>query len=96
MRSNFKIDLKRKSFAVFNDHLGYCYPGGRVIPGKNISNPFLPYKQNTPSFNVFKAPDGSFIYKDFATGEKGNCVTFLSKLKNIDRIEAFKKIIFNY
>jgi len=87
-----KIDLSLVSFRVFNDLIGNLYPGGTVIPGYNISNPFLPSKQKTPSFNVFKAKDGAYIYKDFATDDRGNCISFVQKLKGITVKEAIKYI----
>jgi hypothetical protein len=87
-----KIDLRLVSYRVFNDLIGNLYPRGSVIPGYNISNPFLSHQQKTPSFNVFKAKDGTLIYKDFATGDKGNCISFIQKLRGITIKEAIKYI----
>jgi hypothetical protein len=87
-----RIDLNLVSFRIFNDLIGNLYPGGTVIPGRNISNPFISSKQKTPSFNIYKAKDGSYIYKDFATNDIGTCISFVQKLKGITLKEAIKYI----
>jgi hypothetical protein len=75
--------IKHRSFEVYNHYLGQFYRSGTMEPRVNISNPFiLPRKQETPSFNVFRAYDGQFIYNDFATGDKGNCVALAMKIGN--------------
>lgn len=92
MNSKNKIDLKAASPIVFDHFLGQFYPGGRVVLGRNISNPFLQTRQQTPSFNIYRASDGNLVYNDFATDDKGNCVSFVAKLKGITRIEAIRII----
>lgn len=92
MRNNKKTDFRSAALRVYNHFIGHSYPGGKVILGRNISNPFLPAPQQTPSFNVFRASDGNLVYKDFATSDKGNCVSFVSKLKGVSRIEAIRII----
>lgn len=87
-----KLDLKAVSEDVFNYFLGNQFPGGKVILGENISNPFLPSPQKTPSFNILRATDGNHIYLDFATGHTGNCVSFVSNLKGISRNAAIQQI----
>lgn len=93
-----EIDFKEVSKEIFDYFLGYNYKGGKVILGTKITNPFLSTRQNTPSFNIYKAPDGNLIFKDFATGDVGNCVTLVTILKGISRNEAIgliRKIVTN-
>lgn len=87
-----KMDLKACSLEVFEYFLGDHFKGGKVKEGINISNPFLSQPQKTPSFNILLAPDGNYIYHDFATGETGNCVSFVATLKGVDRIQAIRLI----
>lgn len=87
-----KINFKAVSEDVFNYFLGDQYPGGRVVLRKPITNPFLSERQKTPSFNIFITRHGEWIYNDYKTGDKGNCVSLVAKLKSIDRIEAIKLI----
>jgi hypothetical protein len=60
-------------------------------PGLNISNPFLPEKQKTPSFNIYER-DGQWKFKDFATNDYGNCWDLTMKLKNVKFQEALEMI----
>ncbi len=90
---NAYIDFKLASPKVFEHFLGHLYPGGFLVLGRNISNPFLKKPQETPSFNVLQARDKSLIFYDFATGDKGNCITLVSRLKGVSRLEAIKIII---
>lgn len=91
-RKSGLIDLKAASRKVFQHYIGHLFPNGLVTTGRNISNPFLLKPQKTPSFNILRVKDGSFIYKDYATGELGNCVSFVAKMEGINRIEAIRKI----
>lgn len=92
MKSKHKNDFHKESYEIFNYEIGHLFPKGRVLPGINISNPLLTHNQETPSFNVFRASDGNFIFNDFATGDKGNCITFIQKLKNMNYSEAISYI----
>jgi hypothetical protein len=87
-----KINLIDVSKVVFQYYLGNQFPGGRVILGRNIPNPFLSNKQIKPSFNILEACDGSWIYHDFDTNDTGSCVTFISSKEGISTSEAIKKI----
>jgi KaiC/GvpD/RAD55 family RecA-like ATPase len=63
------------------------------MAGKNISNPFLNKKQDTPSFNIHCAlPSHEWRYKDFATGDDGSCFDLVMKLFNLTFIEALDRI----
>lgn len=55
--------------------------------GLHISNPFLPEKQNTPSFNIYER-NGNWKYKDFATDHTGDCWDLVMKLKKVTFPEA--------
>ncbi|RPA66893.1 hypothetical protein EF405_19105 [Cyclobacteriaceae bacterium YHN15] len=80
---HFDEVIKNRSFEVFKHYLGQFYKSGTIEQKEKISNPFiLPRKQVTPSFNVFRALDGQFIYNDYATGDTGDCVTLTMKLGN--------------
>jgi hypothetical protein len=92
MENKRNIDLKAASRMVFDHYLANHYHGGFVVLGKNISNPFLSTPQENPSFNILQARDGNLIYYDFATGDKGNCVSFVAKHKNTNQIEAIRLI----
>lgn len=89
MEKTFDERIDIRSMHVFQYFIGNLYPRGVVIPGKNISNPFLlPHKQETPSFNVFKGFKGNYIFNDFATGDKGDCITLVQRIKGYTRKEA--------
>lgn len=59
--------------------------------GKLYSSPFREDKH--PSFSIFG--DGK-IFKDLATGETGNVITFVVKLKEISTKEAYKLLLSEY
>lgn len=92
MRKYKKVDFKEASPLVFDYFLGSQFRSGKVKLGVNISNPFIDQKQQTPSFNIYRGDDGELIYKDHATGDLGNCVSFVAKYKKISRIEAIREI----
>lgn len=93
MRSDQTIQkIKEKSLDIYQHYLGRLYPNGKVTPGKNISNPFLLEKQETPSFNIYKSHDGTYIFNDFATGDKGNPITFVQQMERVDRNKALQII----
>ncbi len=80
--------------AVFNHFLGHLFTGGRIKLEQVIFNPFISQKKRkTRSFKFFRARDGTLLYHDSVTGETGNCVCFVSKLKNINRVEAIRLIL---
>lgn len=93
MRSDQTIqNIKEKSLDIYQHYLGHLYPYGLVDPRKKISNPFLLGKQETPSFNIYKGDDGSFIFKDFATGDLGDVITFVQKMERVERNKAIQLI----
>lgn len=86
------LRIKVRSLEIYQHYLGHLYPFGMVAPGKKISNPFLSYKQETPSFNIYKGQDGTFLFNDFATGDKGNPITFVQKMERVELNEALQII----
>lgn len=66
------------------------YLGG--IPRKAISSPLR--EDSNPSFSLFHSKEyGKIFFKDFATGETGDCFLFVMRLFNLgSKIEVFNKI----
>ena len=56
------------------------------IPHKCINSPLR--EDNNPSWSVFLANNGLWMYKDFSNGDSGTAITFISKLHNITYLEA--------
>jgi hypothetical protein len=81
--------LKANSYAILAHYLN----NKELMQGQNISNPFLPQKQNTPSFNIYcDLKSHEWRYKDFATDDKGDCIDLVMKLFNIPFQKALVKI----
>lgn len=93
MRNDQAIQrIKEKSLEIYQHYLGQLFPYGSVKTGVKISNPFLPEKQETPSFNIYKGYHGDYLYKDFATGDLGDVISFVQKLERVDRYKAIQII----
>ena len=92
MRSKQTEKILLNSLRVYEHFLAAHYSHGRVVPGKNISNPFSSAKQQTPSFNVYKGSDGSYMFNDYATGDQGSVFVFVMKMKNTTYQNAVKII----
>lgn len=58
--------------------------------GKVIKSPLR--KDNTPSFGLYRGLNGGIRYKDFSTGEIGNCFTFVKQLFNCNFNKALQII----
>ncbi|MBK6979081.1 MAG: hypothetical protein IPH28_19910 [Cytophagaceae bacterium] len=87
------ILAKISSYDILNHYLQPYHNTGRLISGKNISNPFIAEKQQSPSFNIFCAlPQHEWRYKDFATGDEGSCFDCVMKLLNVSFPEALEII----
>lgn len=85
--------IRHNSLDVYQHFIGSLYPYGRVKPGKNISNPLITTIQVTPSFRIFKAYDGSYLFIDSADERcKGDCITFIQMFKGLPRVQAIKEI----
>lgn len=92
MRSKQTEKILLNSLRVYEHFLAAHYSDGRVMLGKNISNPFLPHPQKTPSFNIFKGTGGEYLFNDFATGDKGSVITFVMKIERTNYQNALKII----
>jgi hypothetical protein len=87
------ILAKVNSYDILNHYLLPYHKENKLLAARNISNPFLPEKQNTPSFNIFPAMgSGEWRYKDFATGDDGSCFDLVMKLFNLSFPDALAKI----
>jgi archaellum biogenesis ATPase FlaH len=87
------ILAKVNSYDILNHYLLPYHKENKLLAAKNISNPFLAEKQETPSFNIFPTMgSGEWRYKDFATGDDGSCFDLVMKLKNISFVEALNII----
>lgn len=53
--------------------------------GRNFQNPFLTEKQQTPSFNVSLDGTGHCRFKDFATGDTGDCFDLVVRLHGLNQ-----------
>ncbi len=75
---------------VFNYYLQPYHNKGVLQKGKHISNPFLPKKQKTPSFNIYqvKGSKDHWRFKDFATGDEGSIFDLVMRLKQCSFKEA--------
>lgn len=92
METKLYDKIRINSFIIYEHYLKERYPFGRVIPSKNISNPFISHKQETPSFNIYRSYDGGYVFHDFATGDKGNVITFVQKMEKVDKNLAIQII----
>ena len=87
------ILAKVNSYDILNHYLLPYHKENKLIAARNISNPFLAEKQDTPSFNIFPSMgSGEWRYKDFATGDDGSCFDLVMKLKNLSFPEALNTI----
>lgn len=66
---------------LYQHMLGYKPP-----IGKSISSPFR--EDGNPSFAFYYAEDGNLLWKDFATGEAGNVLTFATRWYSCNTKEA--------
>ncbi|MFZ2432063.1 MAG: hypothetical protein WAW57_13020, partial [Lutibacter sp.] len=63
-----EILAKVNSYEILDHYLRPYHNFSNLSAAKNISNPFLAEKQETPSFNIFPAmKTGEWRYNDFAT-----------------------------
>lgn len=60
------------------------------IPKKCINSPLR--EDNNPSFSIFLANNGLWMYKDFSNGDSGTAIQFVQKLNNISYSEAILHI----
>lgn len=81
------------SYDIIDYYLKNYHNYDRLQQGKNISNPFIADKQETPSFNIHCAlPSHEWRYKDFATGDEGSCFDLVMNLFKLSFPDALLKI----
>lgn len=82
------------SYDILAHYLAPYHNHPKLLQGVNISNPFLPERQATPSFNIYcdLQAGHEWKYKDFATDDKGSCFDLVMRLFNLSFSEAKTKI----
>ena len=73
------------SLDIFSYYIGKDFKYGRAM-----CSPLR--KDRSPSFTVFKHSSGKYFFKDFSTGESGDCFTFLTKLFGLKRFDTYRLI----
>lgn len=84
------IDISRNDIKMSDRDIIGRYLGIYDLPCK-ISSP-LREDDDRPSFSMMEKMDGTVIWKDFGTGDKGNAVTLMAKLWHVTYAEALLKI----
>lgn len=83
----------KDSYELLEYYLRPYHNYSSLKQGKHISNPFLSNKQKTPSFNIYKNPSGTWMYKDFAIPDcKGTVFDLVMRLNNCNFYEALQQI----
>jgi hypothetical protein len=78
---------KVTEYDIYSYYIGSSFKLGTVM-----SSPFR--QDRNPSFGIFKSNKYStLLYKDYGTGNTGNCVQFVQELFNISYRESLIKII---
>ena len=91
--------MSRLSKQLTGDEILESTDGGRnifekelkEIPKKCINSPLR--EDNNPSFSVFLANNGLWMYKDFSNGDSGTAIQFIQKLYNIPYNKAIEHIL---
>lgn len=93
MKKYSELLLKAQSFEILNHYLSPFNKNIALKQGTLISNPFLEEKQKTPSFNIyFSKRKQTWLYKDFATEDHGNCFELVKRLLNLSFKDALERI----
>lgn len=72
----------RYSYQVFTNVMGKTFSNG-----KSILSPLR--EEKNPSFSIFKDDKSAeYLFKDFGSGESGDCIKFLMLMKNIEFKDA--------
>ena len=70
---------------IFSYYIGKDFKYGRAM-----CSPLR--KDKSPSFTIFKHNSGKFFFKDFSTGDTGDCFTFLTKMFGIKRFDTYRLV----
>jgi DNA primase len=66
------------------------YTNKKMALNKPMNSPLR--SDNNPSFSLFRAKNGTILYKDFSTGESGNVIKFVKVYLNLTYGEALNRI----
>jgi hypothetical protein len=70
---------------IFSYYIGKDFKYGRAM-----CSPLR--KDKSPSFTIFKHNSGKYFYKDFSTGETGDCFTFLTRMFGLTRFATYRLV----
>lgn len=87
----FNILKEQELLEVVSEHDIFNFVLQRNVPLNTPIHSPLRVDHN-PSFNIFEATQGSnkLMWKDFSTGESGNCFKLVSLMYNLNYIEAIR------
>lgn len=89
--NNLVILTKENILKIVGPHNIYeRYLGANIVYNRAFSSPFR--VDRNPSFII---SDNNYCYRDFATGEVGDCFSFVKKLYNVDFNGALKQIAYD-
>ena len=66
------------------------YIGKDFKMGRAMCSPLR--KDKSPSFTIFRHNSGKFFFKDFSTGDSGDCFTFLTKMYGLKRFDTYRLV----
>lgn len=70
---------------IFSYYIGKDFKIGRAM-----CSPLR--KDKSPSFTVFKHNSGKYFFKDFSTGDTGDCFAFLTKFYGLKRFDTYRLV----
>jgi len=76
---------KLSEYQIFSYYIGRDFKSGVVM-----NSPLR--KDDKPSFSIFSDRKGTLRFKDFGTGESGDCFTFIQRLFQIDFYSSLIRI----
>ena len=88
LKEKLRLAELRLSLPALAQLLGYIIA---ERPGQKCSSPFR--QDNNPSWAWFYAQDGRARWKDWSTGEGGDCAAFLARALGISNREAVKRYL---
>ncbi|HSH53142.1 MAG TPA: CHC2 zinc finger domain-containing protein [Bacteroidales bacterium] len=84
--------MKKKELLDIIDELAVFtfYMGFKPLINQTYISPLR--EDKSPSFCLFWGKNGHLLYKDFGTGESGDCVKFVKEIKHVSYKTAIKEI----
>ena len=77
----------RSEYDIYCEYLGY-----QPVIGKLYSSPFR--RDSNPSFGLFMGRSRALMFKDFGTGESGDCFKFVQELEGLKPKETLRSIYY--